>query len=86
MIKKYFQVELCAYVQASQVNVPTNKNCTRTLDGIYLFPAPNMKGGNHIMDLRTGQLIKILKAVEITIKYFVINTVEKWRRSRDLIQ
>ena len=38
--KKHYQVELGAYVQASQVNDPKNKNRPRTLDGIYLCPAP----------------------------------------------
>ena len=62
---EYFQVEFCAYVQASKVNVKTNKNNPRTLDGIYLFPAPSFKGGHQITDLWKGQPISILKVVEI---------------------
>ena len=81
---KQCQVEFSAYLQASQVNYPKNTNLPRTLDGIYLFLAPHLQGGNQIMDLWTVQLIKIPKLVEIPITIFVINAVEKWRRSRYL--
>ena len=40
---KHFKVEFGAYVQASQVNAPKNKNILSTLDGIYLFPVPNFQ-------------------------------------------
>ena len=39
---KHFQFEFGDYGQASQVNDPNNTNRTRTLDGIYLCPAPNL--------------------------------------------
>ena len=42
-----------------------NTNCPRTIDGTYLYPAPNLQGGHHIMELRMGQLIKIPKVAEI---------------------
>ena len=64
---KNFQVELCANVQASQVNVPTNKKPPRTLDVINLFPATNFQGGHQIMDLQTEQLIARPKVIEINI-------------------
>ena len=70
---EYFQVEFCAYVQASKVNVKTNKNNPRTLDGIYLFPAPNLQGGHQIMYLQMGKYITIPKVFEIPITYVVIN-------------
>ena len=82
---KHPKVEFCAYVQASQVNFPKNNNCSKILDQIYLCPTPNFQGGHHIMDLRTGKLITIPKTVEINIIYVVINAVEKWRRSKDLM-
>ena len=81
---KYYQVELGAYVQASQINDPKNSNRPRTPDGIYLYPMPNFQGVHHIMDLRTVQLVTIPKVVEIPIIDFVIKAVEKWRRSIDL--
>ena len=81
---KHCQVEFGAYVKASQVNSPKNNNRPRTLDGIYLCPAPNLYGGHHIMDLWTGNLITIPKVVEILITYVVINSVEKWLRIKDL--
>ena len=49
------------------------------------MPLPNFQGGNQTMDLRAGKLIKIPKVVEIPITDVVIHSVEKWRRSRDLI-
>ena len=66
---KHFQVEFCAYVQASQVNVPTNKKRPRTLDGINLFPETNFYGGHQIMDLQTEQFIARPNVVEINITY-----------------
>ena len=63
---KHYQVELFSYVKASQVNDTNNTNFPRTLDGIYLCPAPNLQGGNHVMDLRTVKLItrpKVVKSV-----------------------
>ena len=48
---KHFLVELCVYVQVSQVNVPKNTNFPRTLDGISLCSTPNFQGGHKIMDL-----------------------------------
>ena len=81
---KNFQVGFGAYVQALQVNDPNNTNIQRTLDGIYLCPAPNFQYGHHITELRTGKLIKIPKVIKIPITDVVINSVEKWRRSKDL--
>ena len=46
---KHFQIELSAYVQSSRVNFPKNKNHLRTLDGIYLYHAPNLQSLHHIM-------------------------------------
>ena len=82
---KIFQVESSDYVKASQVNDPNNTNCTRILDGIYLCPAPNFQGGHQIMDLWTRQLITGQKLIDMHIRDVVINSVEKWRRRRDLI-
>ena len=74
---KHLHVEFGAYVQASQGNDPKNTIHLRTLDGIYLCPAPNLQGVYQIMDLRTGQSIKIPKEVDIPITDVVINSVEK---------
>ena len=73
---KHFQVEFIAYVQASQFNDKKKKNRPRTLDGIYLLPAPSLQGGNQIMDIRLGQYITRTKLFDIPITYFVINFVE----------
>ena len=61
---KHYQVDFFSYVQASQVNDTNNTNCPRTLDGIYLRPAPNLQGGHHVMDPRTGKLITRPKVVK----------------------
>ena len=82
---KHFQVEFGVYVQASQVNNPTNTNFPKKTDVIYLCPAPNFKGEHQIMDLRTVQLIDIPKVFKIYITGVVINASEKRRRSRYLI-
>ena len=74
---KIFQVGFGAYVQASQVNDPKNTNCSRTLDGIYLCPAPNVQGIHQIMVLRMGKFITIPKVVEIPTTFVVINSVDK---------
>ena len=74
---KHFQIEFGTYVQASQVNDPNNTNHPRTLDGIYLCPAPNLQGGHQIIDLQTGQFFTRPIFVEIPITDVVINTVEK---------
>ena len=79
----HFQVEYGAYVQASKFNDPTNTNCLRKLDGIYLCPAPNFQGGHQIMDLQKVQLITSLKLVEINITDIVVNAVEKWQNIKD---
>ena len=81
---KHFQVESCAYVKSSQDNDPKNNNHPRKLDGIYLFPAPNLQGVHQIMDLSMGRPIKTTKVLEIPITYVLINTVEKLWRSKDL--
>ena len=39
---KHFQVEFGDYVQASKVIDTNNKNFPTTIDGIYLYPAPNL--------------------------------------------
>ena len=70
---KYLQAEFGAYLQASQVNDPNNTNILRTLDGIYLLPAPNLQGGHQIMYLQMGKYITIPKVFEIPITYVVIN-------------
>ena len=71
------RVEFGDYVQASQVNYTNNTNSPRTLDGIYLCPAPNLQLKHHMMYLWMGQLITITKLVMVSITYVVINTVEK---------
>ena len=82
---KHFQVEFGASVQAPQVNHPNNTTHIRTPDRIYLCHAPNLQGGHQIMDRRIGRLIIRSKVVDITITDVVINAVEKWWSSRDLI-
>ena len=82
--KKHFHVEFGAYVQSSQVNYPKNTNFTRTLDGIYLCPAPNLQGGNHVMDLRMGYFITRPKAVEITITDYFIKYVKNIAEEKGL--
>ena len=81
---KLFLVEFGAYVQVSQVNNTKNTNRPRTLDGIYLFSAPNLQGGHHTMDLWMGQLITVPKVSNIPITDALINAFEKWRRIRYL--
>ena len=81
---KHLQVEFSSYVQASQVNDPKNATHPRTLDGMYLCPAPNFQSGNQIMNLWMVKLITRPKLFEITITDIVINAVEKWRRIRYL--
>ena len=81
---KYFQVKFVAYIQASQVNDKSNTNLLRKFDGVHLCSAPNLQGGHHILDMRTGNFNKIPKVVEIPITYNVINVVGKWLRSKDL--
>ena len=63
---KHFQVEFGSYVQASEVNDPNDTNHPRTLDGIYLCLAPNLKSGYQIMDLWTKKLITITKSFRYT--------------------
>ena len=75
--KKHLQVGFSAYVQESQVNHPKNTSNLRTLDGIYLFPATDLQGGHHIMDLRTGLLVTIPKVVNIPTIDVVTSSVEK---------
>ena len=52
-------------------------NRTRKIYGIYLFSAPNLQGGNQIIDLQIGQMITKRKISEIPITYVVINDVLK---------
>ena len=70
------QVEFGAYVQSSYGNDPNNTNSPRSLDGIYLFPAPNLQSDHQIMDLRRVPFITRYKVVQIPITYVVINAVE----------
>ena len=58
------------------MNYPNNKNRRRTLDGIYLFPVPNLQGGHQIMNLWTGQMIIRTKVVDISVTDVVINSIE----------
>ena len=60
---KHWHAEFGAYVNSSQVNDPKNTDLPRTLDGIYLCPAPNFQGRHHIMDLWIGQFNTIPKLV-----------------------
>ena len=73
---KHCQVEFVAYIQASQVNEPNNNNRPRTLDGIYLCPAPNSQGGHHIMGMQMVQYITGPKLFEIPITYVVITLLK----------
>ena len=66
----HWQVEFGAYVQTSEVNDLNNTNNLKTLDGIYLWPAPNLQGRHQIMKLLSGKLTKTPKVVDRPITYF----------------
>ena len=73
---KNLQIELGDYVQVSKVNYPNDTNPPRTLDGIYLRPAPNFQVGHQMMDIRMGQLITIPILVYTPITDVVINAAK----------
>ena len=72
---KHFNVGLGAYVQASQFNDPKNTTYPKTLDGIFLCPAPILQGGHQIMNLCKIQFFTRPKLVKIPITDVVINAV-----------
>ena len=65
------------YVQAH--NEPTFKNSQhpRAIDCIYLRYVDNFQGGNHLLDLNTGQTIKTRTITQVPITQNVIELVHK---------
>ena len=82
--KKYCQYESGSYVQASQVNKPTNMNLACTVDAIYTCPTTNLQGGHELMDLATGRLITQPKVYPYVMTKIVIKAVEKLSESQRL--
>ena len=74
--KKHCRYEFGSYVQASQVNNPSNTNRPRTIDGIYLRPTKTIQGGHEIMDLSTGRVITRPKVTVIPISDIIKKKVE----------
>lgn len=74
---KYCTIERGAYVQASTDNNPTNTTMPRTIDAIYLRPAPNLQGGHELMDLQSGLKITRPKVTQCAMTNTVIRRVEE---------
>jgi nucleotide-binding universal stress UspA family protein len=74
---KHCVIPFGSYVQATHENNPKNSMRTRTLDAIYLRPAPNRQGGHEVMDLHTGRVITRTCFIEVPITDLVIQTVEQ---------
>ena len=58
-------------------------NLARTVDAIYLRPTSNLKGGQKLMDLATGRLIKQPKVYTCVMTKFFIKAVEKLSESQE---
>ena len=48
------KVEFGSYVQVNHEPKPTNTLEARTIDAIYLRPAPDAQNGHEVMDLNSG--------------------------------
>ena len=67
--------ELGSYVQGYGHETHCNQR-TRTVDGIYLGPAPNAQSGHLIMDLNTGKRVQRNRVKVLPITKQVIDMVE----------
>ena len=76
---KECMAETGAYVQAYGHETHRNQR-TRTLDAIYLYPAPNTQTGHLLMDLNTGKLIQRNKIKVLPVTKQVIGMVEQLAR------
>ena len=74
--KKHCLHEFGSYVQASQVNHPSNSNRPRTIDAIYLRPTKTIQGGHEVLDLRSQRVITRQKVTAIPISDTIIAKVE----------
>ena len=75
--KKHFQHEFGSYVQASQVNKPTNTNLSRTMGAIYLLPNTNIQRGKELIDISNGIFITRPKVYPCGMTKIVMKAVEK---------
>ena len=74
--KKHCMFEFGSYVQASQVNYPSNTNKPRTIDAIYLRPTKTIQGGHEVLDLRSNRVITRPKVTAIPVTDLIIEKVE----------
>ena len=72
--------EFGAYVQGYGHETHRNQR-TRTIDGIYLGPAPNFQSGHLLMDLNTGQEVVRTYVRELPATSQVIDIVEEMARN-----
>ena len=72
----YCEFKFGEYVQTFDEREVKNNNLPRTIDAIYLRPAPESPNGHKMMDLQTGQLIE-RPGVEITKCEMTANVKER---------
>ena len=77
--------EMGAYVQGYGHETHRNQR-TRTVDAIYLGPAPNAQAGHLLMDLNTGKQVTRNKVKVLPITRQVIDIVEGMARDEGVLQ
>ena len=65
------------YVQAYHEQRPKNNNLPRTKDCIYLQPSDTLQRGHEVMDLMTGELIRVTRVDKCVMTQMVIARVEE---------
>ena len=65
------------YVQGYTDHQPKNNNLPRTKDCIYLQAAQGLQRGHEVMDLLTGELIRVPKVDKCVMTHMVIARVEE---------
>ena len=65
------------YGQGYYENNPKNNNIPRTKDVIYLQSAQALQRGHEVMDLATGELIRVTRFDKCMMTRLVINQVEQ---------
>ena len=65
------------YVQAYHEQRPKNNNLPRTKDCIYLQPSDTLQRGHEVMDLMTGELIRVTQVNKCVMTQMVIARVEE---------
>ena len=74
---KDFSFEFGEYVEASNVNTPSNNNLPRTVSAIYTRLSNSMQGGHKVMSLQTGKIITRPVVTRCKMTTSVIESVER---------